>query len=76
MKMLGTLMLIAGLAAGCSSSSSRGIASIEPSCSLEKHPSKNWYRFTYSGKATGKYWKSHLNAKKDMAKYEKSGKCH
>lgn len=73
-KFLAALVLGATLFS-CGSSPLRGVASVEGSCSLQKHPSKNHYRILIHDKPHSQYWYTKGDALKIQDTYLKKGMC-
>lgn len=75
MKKLLALGALAILMVSCGSSPSRGYASVERDCALEKHPSKNHYRILIHEKPHSQYWYTKSDALKIKDSFSKKGMC-
>ena len=77
------LSIIAGLLlfASCASNQNhenheaREPASVEPTCKIEKHGSKDWYRLLVNGEPAYSSWYTESQANTHFSKFSKNGKC-
>ncbi len=75
MKRLLSVVILGATLASCGGMSSRGIASVEGTCSLQKHPAKNHYRILIHEKPHSQYWYTKGDALKIQDTFVKKGMC-
>ena len=70
---LSTLLFFASCASN--QHESRGPASVESPCKIEKHSKNDWYRLTVNGEPAFKSWYTEPQVQSHLEKYTKQGKC-
>lgn len=75
MKRLLAIVTLGVTLVSCGSSPQRGVASVEGSCALQKHPSKNHYRILIHEKPHSQYWYTKGDAMKIKDSFVKKGMC-
>ena len=75
MKKLLSIVVLGATLFSCGSSPHRGVASVDGTCALQKHPSKNHYRILIQDKPHSQYWYTKGDAIKIQDTFVKKGMC-